>query len=212
MTNNASIGPTISIELDLLSDTTPQLGGNLDVNSNSIVSTSNGNITLAPNGSGNVLMQGNATVNGILNLHGNELLLDADGDTSITADTDDEIQIKLAGSDKIQITELAFMPQNNGSYMLGNSARRWHTIFGADINITGDITVTGNVDGRDVSADGTKLDGIEASADVTDTTNVVAALTAGTNVTIAGDGTISASGGGGGISTGKAIAMSMVFG
>jgi hypothetical protein len=37
----------------------------------------------------------------------------------------------------------------------------------------------------------TKLDGIEALADVTDTTNVVAALTAGTNVTIAGDGTIS---------------------
>ena len=205
MANNASLGPTVTIGLDLLTDTTPQLGGNLDVNSNSIVSTSNGNITLAPNGSGTVL------INGILDINGNELLLDADGDTSITADTDDEIQIKLAGSDKIQITELAFMPQSNGSYMLGNSARRWHTIFGADINITGDITVTGNVDGRDVSADGTKLDGIEASADVTDTTNVVAALTAGTNVTIAGDGTISASGGSG-ISTGKAIAMSMVFG
>jgi len=41
-------------------------------------------------------------------------------------------------------------------------------------------------------ADHTKLDGIEASADVTDTTNVVAALTAGTNIAIAGDGTISA--------------------
>jgi len=38
----------------------------------------------------------------------------------------------------------------------------------------------------------TKLDGIEANADVTDTTNVVASLTAGTNITIAGDGTISA--------------------
>ncbi len=37
-----------------------------------------------------------------------------------------------------------------------------------------------------------KLDGIEGSADVTDTANVVAALTAGTNVTIAGDGTINA--------------------
>ena len=39
-------------------------------------------------------------------------------------------------------------------------------------------------------ADHTKLDGIEASADVTDTTNVVAALTAGSNITIAADGTI----------------------
>jgi hypothetical protein len=40
------------------------------------------------------------------------------------------------------------------------------------------------------NADHTKLDGIEASADVTDTANVVAALTAGTNITIAADGTI----------------------
>lgn len=39
----------------------------------------------------------------------------------------------------------------------------------------GSITVTGTVDGRDVAADGTKLDAIEASADVTDTTNVTAA-------------------------------------
>lgn len=49
-----------------------------------------------------------------------------------------------------------------------------------DMNIDGDldvenIVVAGNVDGRDVSADGTKLDGIEAEADVTDPTNVDAA-------------------------------------
>ena len=37
------------------------------------------------------------------------------------------------------------------------------------------ITVTGTVDGRDVAADGTKLDGIEALADVTDTANVTSA-------------------------------------
>lgn len=37
------------------------------------------------------------------------------------------------------------------------------------------ITATGTVDGRDVAADGTKLDGIEALADVTDVTNVTAA-------------------------------------
>jgi len=59
------------------------------------------------------------------------------------------------------------------------------------VSATGNITVGGTVDGRDVATDGTKLDGIESSADVTDTTNVVAALTAGTNVTIAADGTIS---------------------
>lgn len=45
---------------DIVSDTTPQLGGSLDVNGNSIVSTSNGNITLAPNGTGDVVL-GNFT-------------------------------------------------------------------------------------------------------------------------------------------------------
>ena len=39
---------------DLVGDTTPQLGGNLDVNGNSIVSTSNGNINITPNGTGTV--------------------------------------------------------------------------------------------------------------------------------------------------------------
>ena len=40
---------------------------------------------------------------------------------------------------------------------------------------TGNITVTGTVDGRDIAVDGIKLDGIEAGADVTDTANVTAA-------------------------------------
>ena len=55
-----------------------------------------------------------------------------------------------------------------------------------NMDVTGNITVTGTVDGRDVSTDGTKLDGIEAGADVTDATNVVAAgaaLRAGTTFT-----------------------------
>jgi hypothetical protein len=42
------------------------------------------------------------------------------------------------------------------------------------------------------SADNTKLDGIEALANVTDSANVVAALTAGTGITISGGGTIAA--------------------
>src|SRR6056297_23815 len=41
---------------DVIDDTTPQLGGDLDVNSNSIVSTSNGDITIAPDGTGNVIL------------------------------------------------------------------------------------------------------------------------------------------------------------
>jgi hypothetical protein len=41
--------------------------------------------------------------------------------------------------------------------------------------MTGAITTNSTFDGRDVATDGTKLDGIEASADITDTTNVTAA-------------------------------------
>ena len=39
-------------------DSTPQLGGNLDVNGNSIVSTSDGNISITPNGTGDVILDG----------------------------------------------------------------------------------------------------------------------------------------------------------
>ena len=46
-------------------DTTPQLGGNLDVNGNDIVSVSNGNINLLPNGSGKVILDGNGSSGGV---------------------------------------------------------------------------------------------------------------------------------------------------
>ena len=50
-------------------DTTPQLGGSLDVNSQDIVSVSNGNITLTPNGSGVVRLDGNVDIqSGLIDL------------------------------------------------------------------------------------------------------------------------------------------------
>ena len=47
---------TISLTSDVVDDTSPQLGGDLDVNGNKIVSTSNGNIELEPNGTGDVIL------------------------------------------------------------------------------------------------------------------------------------------------------------
>jgi len=46
---------------NIVDDTTPQLGGNLDVNGQDIVSVSNGDIEIAPDGSGQVKIKGNAT-------------------------------------------------------------------------------------------------------------------------------------------------------
>ena len=86
-----------------------------------------------------------------------------------------------------------------------------HSGMGGTVNVGNSDTTYSNAttsaDGLMSAADKTKLDGIETSADVTDTANVVAALTAGTNITIASDGTISstASGGGGGGSTASAL-------
>ena len=47
--------------------------------------------------------QSNVVFNGTADVNGNELILDADGDTSITADTDDQIDFKTGGSDRMHI-------------------------------------------------------------------------------------------------------------
>ena len=44
-----------TVVFDIVGDTTPQLGGDLDVNGNAFVSTSNGNITFTPNGTGKIV-------------------------------------------------------------------------------------------------------------------------------------------------------------
>ena len=41
---------------------------------------------------------------GLIDLNGNELILDADADTSISVDTDDRIDFKIAGTDVMKIT------------------------------------------------------------------------------------------------------------
>ena len=43
---------------NVVEDVTPQLGGDLDVNGNSIVSVSNGNIAITPDGTGSVILDG----------------------------------------------------------------------------------------------------------------------------------------------------------
>jgi len=48
-------------------------------------------------------------------LDGNELILDADADTSITADTDDQIDIKIAGADDFQFTANTFTAQSGST-------------------------------------------------------------------------------------------------
>ena len=60
----------------------------------SLVVVSHGTVNLAAN-----------IVAGDLDLNGNELILDVDGDTSITADTDDQIDFRLGGADVAKLAD-----------------------------------------------------------------------------------------------------------
>ena len=71
----ATSGSAIS---NVVEDTTPQLGGNLDMNSKDIVTTSNATIDLAPNGTGTVVVKGNTNSGAIVfncesNSHGQKV-------------------------------------------------------------------------------------------------------------------------------------------
>jgi len=48
-------------------------------------------------------------INTKFDMNGQELILDADGDTSITADTDDQIDFKTAGTDRVSIDSNGFI-------------------------------------------------------------------------------------------------------
>ena len=51
-----NIATSASGAFEVVDDTTPQLGGNLDVNGQTIVSASNGDITISPDGTGKLIL------------------------------------------------------------------------------------------------------------------------------------------------------------
>jgi len=111
----------------------------------------------------------------------------------------------LAGIKAVTVSTLQVKP-SEGAFVDGDKTKL-NTI---ETNATADQTDAEIRDAVEAAinsnvftdSDHSKLDSIETNADVTDTANVVAALTAGTNITIASDGTIAstATGGGGGVS------------
>jgi len=61
----------------------------------------------------------NSITTSMININGGELFLDADADTSITADTDDEIHFKAGGNDLLKLTAngLHFPQSGDGIYL-----------------------------------------------------------------------------------------------
>ena len=125
-----------------------------------------------------------------------DVTLNAVGGTGITVNADD-IQVTDNGIGALQLNvsgngtsgqllasdgDGSFSWQTGGSggnETLAQTLALGNTTGGTDISVSsGDnivMAASSTVDGRDVSVDGAKLDGIEASADVTDTANVTAA-------------------------------------
>jgi len=88
-----------------------------------------------------------AVFNGV-DMNGTELFLDADKDTSITADTDDQIDIKIAGNDRITLATGLIEIKNDGTqsairlYCESSNAHYTALQSAAHSAYSGNVTVT----------------------------------------------------------------------
>ena len=98
---------------------------------------------------------------GSLDLEGRELVLDADGDTTITADTDDQIDIKIAGADDFQFTANTFTAQSGSSIVVPESGLTFGST--AITSTAAELNLLDGVSGL-VQADFTKLAAVDSTA------------------------------------------------
>ena len=144
---------------NVVEDTSPQLGGDLDVNGNDIVSTSNADIDIIPNGTGDVNLGADTVQIG-----------DNNADATLTTQGTGDLTLNTNGG------------TNSGAIVIQDGANN-------------NITITPNGSGN-IVLDGLTFPNADGSADQALITN--------------GSGTLSF--GSAGITTGKAIAMAIVFG
>jgi hypothetical protein len=126
-----------TVTFDIVGDTSPQLGGNLDVNGNDIVSTSNANIDIAPNGTGDVTLQadtvqiGDNNANATLTTNGTgDLILNTNagtnaGNITLEDGANGHIQFTTNGTGAIKFNDLAYIPQQ--ALTSSSNAVAWDT-------------------------------------------------------------------------------------
>ena len=126
-----------SVVADLVNDTSPQLGGNLDVNGNDIVSTSNADIDIIPNGTGDVnlgadtVQIGDNNANATLTTQGTgDLILNTNngtnaGNITLEDGANGHIQFTTNGTGTIKFNDLAYIPQQ--ALTSSSNAVAWDT-------------------------------------------------------------------------------------
>lgn len=121
---------------DIVNDPTPQLGGDLDLNGSDIT------------GTGNINTTGNITITGTLDA------TSINGGAQVLGSAD-EVQLKVKGH-STQTANIFEVRNSANGLALG-------TDTAGNTYVNGNITVGGTVDGRDIAADGTALDGLIAA-------------------------------------------------
>ena len=77
-------------------------------------------------------------------INGDELILDADGDTSITADTDDQIDIRIAGADDFQFSANAMNVLSGSTLTIDSGATITNSGTATGFNVALDDVSTGD--------------------------------------------------------------------
>ena len=201
--NNVAIGGTVTATafsgsgasltgVDVVNDTSPQLGGNLDMNGNDIVTTSNADLELAPNGTGKVVVKGNDNQGAIkLNCEAN-----SHGQTIIAAphseSANNTLTLPSTGGDARLVSATSTATLTNKTL----TSPVIETITGSTITLdsAGDITL--DAGGADVTLkdDGTTFGSLTNSSGElvvkSGSTPTTAMTFSGANVTLAGNLTV----------------------
>ena len=117
--------------------------------------------TTAPaSGASIFIVEISGAVGGPMNrdLNGEELILDVDGDTSLHADTDDQIDFKVGGTDQFSIKDGVIEPTTDNDVDIGSSSKEFKdgyfdgTLFCDTLNLAGTAhtAITGGVTDVDI--------------------------------------------------------------
>jgi len=193
---NTTVG---NISTDVVSDTSPQLGGDLDVQAQQITtSTTNGNIKLTPNGTGVIEVKGAGGADGTLQLncsansHGVKIkspphsaaasytltLPDTDGSANQVLKTDGSGNLDWVNQTTDTNTQLSTEQVQDiaGPLVATGGTKTGITVTYDDANGNMDFVVASQTDENFTTADHSKLDGIEAGATADQTASEIRTL------------------------------------
>ena len=154
--NNVAIGGTVTATafsgsgasltgVDVVNDTTPQLGGALDVQTHDIVTTSNRDLELAPNGTGKVVVKGN----------------DNQGAIQFNCEANSHGQIVIAAPHSESASNTLTLPSTGGDARLvstSSTATLTNKTFGDNVSFgDNNITNVGDIAVDSISPDGTDI-------------------------------------------------------